>query len=68
MLSKIGRVMNETAPMRWLARIKRRDSETGRYLTEARRTLEHHREVMAKARETPLRLVPANGHRRRSTD
>ena len=43
-------------PMLWLAHIKQRDSETVRHLTEANQTLEHYREVMARARSLEARI------------
>ena len=43
-------------PMRWLAHIKRRNSEAERALTEARRTLEAHQRMMARARSLEVRV------------
>ena len=60
--------MTTISPMRWLVLIKQKDSATDRSLTEAREALENHREMMVRAKASPLRLAPANGHRRRFTD
>ena len=56
MLSRMREMVVALPPMLWLARVKQRDSETVRHLTEARLALEHHREVMARARSLEVRV------------